>query len=241
MTHRPLVSVIMPVRNGERFLREAIRSILDQDYPSLELIVVDGQSTDGTASVAQSFENVRYIYQSDRLGIGHAKNLGIAAAKGSFLSFISHDDLWPPHKLGVQIDYMIRHPDIQYSITRVKFFLEPGCSIPRGFRPELLQGDHVGKMPETLVARKALFDSIGGFKTDLTYIEDVEWFARADRRGMRMGIVQEVLLHKRIHDGNVSYDPSRIRSIKREILDIVKKSIEQGPPGRPKDDQGRRR
>ncbi|MBI4773745.1 MAG: glycosyltransferase [Deltaproteobacteria bacterium] len=239
--NRPLVSVIMPVRNGERFLREAIESILGQDYPSLELIVVDGQSTDGTGSVVQSFGKIRYIRQEGRLGIGHAKNLGIAAAKGEFLSFISHDDLWPPHKLRTQIDYMVHHPDVQYSLTRVKFFLEPGCSVPRGFRPELLKDDYVGKMPETLVARKSLFDSIGGFNTELTYIEDVEWFARVARSQIPMGIVQEVLLHKRIHDGNASYDPSKMRDIKREIVQIVKKSIEHGRTRHTRDDEKQRR
>jgi len=79
---RPLVSVILPVKNGERFLAQAINSVLDQDYHPLEIVVVDGQSTDGSAAIAQSFDLVRYVCQQGELGLGRARNLGIEAARG---------------------------------------------------------------------------------------------------------------------------------------------------------------
>ena len=233
-TNKPLVSVIMPVKNGEHFLKASITSIFEQDYPFLELIVVDGQSTDRTAQIANAFKDVRYLYQEDNPGIGPAKNLGIAEAKGGFIAFISHDDLWPAHKLSMQMDYMTRHPEIQYTITRVKFFLEPGCQIPWGFKKELLEGDYVGKMPETLVARTSLFDAIGGFNTDLSYMEDIDWFHRADRRRVPMAVIQEVLLHKRIHDTNVSYDTSKIRKTTSEIFSSLRSSVARHRAGRPR-------
>jgi glycosyltransferase involved in cell wall biosynthesis len=223
----PLVSVIMPVKNGEPFLRQAIASILQQEYPSLELIVVDGQSTDATAQIVQSFCQVRYIFQEVDPGIPHAKNLGIRAAKGEFVAFASHDDLWHPSKLRNQIDYMTRRPEIQYTITRVRFFKDPDCPIPAGFRKEFLEGDHIGKMPETLVARKALFDSIGEFDTRFHYMEDIDWFNRASLMKIPMAVVEQTLLFKRVHGANTSYNAARIETINREILQILRLSVDR--------------
>lgn len=227
---KPLVSVIMPVKNGERFISECLNSIISQDYPSIEIIVVDGQSTDRTDQIVKSFNNVQYIYQEKDPGIPFAKNLGLSMAKGEFVAFISHDDIWPSHKLSTQIDYMIRNK-VQYTITRVKYFLEPGSFIRPGFNKQLLSGDFVGKMPETLVAYKSLFDSIGVFSTELSYMEDIDWFNRADQNNIPMAVIEEVLLHKRVHDDNVSYNPSKISRINREILGLLKKSIDRNPAG----------
>jgi glycosyltransferase involved in cell wall biosynthesis len=226
---KSLVSVIIPVKNGERFLGECISSIVNQDYSPIEIIVVDGQSTDATAQIAKSYKEVNYIYQETNPGIPYAKNLGLSIAKGEFVAFISHDDIWPAHKLSTQIEYMIRN-QLQYTITRVRFFLEPGAAILPGFNKELLNGDYVAKMPESLVAYKSLFDSIGVFSTELTYMEDIDWFNRADLIKTPMAVIEEVLLYKRIHDTNVSYNPSKIMRINREILGLLKKSIDRNPP-----------
>jgi glycosyltransferase involved in cell wall biosynthesis len=97
--NKPLVIIIIPVKNSERFLASAIKSVLEQDYRPIEIIVVGGQSTDGTAQIAKSFKGVRYIYQSGDPGLAHARNLGINLAKGEFIAIISHDDQWAPNKV----------------------------------------------------------------------------------------------------------------------------------------------
>lgn len=224
---KPLVSVIIPVKNGEDFLSDAINSILNQDYPSVEIIIIDGQSTDDTAQIAKSFKQIRYVYQHQQPGIPYAKNLGIEMANGEFISFSSHDDLWLAHKLSAQMNYMINNPHIQYTITMVKFFLEKGCSIPLRFNEKLLKGDYIGKMPETLVAHKSLFDKIGVYNTDFNYMEDIDWFNRAELNNIPSAVIDEVLIYKRIHSANVSYDSTKTPKINREILGLLKKSIER--------------
>ena len=219
--NQPLVSVIIPVKDGERFLAQAVNSVLGQDYEPLEIIIVDGQSVDKTAEIAKSFEAVRYISQVDR-GIADAWNVGIDAASGEFVAFLSHDDLWTPDKLSVQVNYMHSHPEFQYTITMVRFFLEPGYDIPPGFRKELLEGYHVGRIMETLVAHKAVFDGIGGFNPDLSSAEDVDWFARANDKNIPMAIIPAVLLHKRVHDTNLSMN---IPTNNRDLLKALQKSI----------------
>ncbi len=200
---KPLVSAIIAVRNGERFLASAIKSILKQDYRPIEIIVVDGQSEDRTVQIAKSFTKVLCIRQVNK-GVADAYNIGINAAKGEFVAFLSHDDLWTPDKLIVQVTYLIEHPNIQYTIAKVKFFLEADQHNPPGFREELLENEHVGRVMETLVVRKSLFDVISNFRIDLTTAEDVDWFARANDQGVSMAVIHKVLLHKRVHDKNIS-------------------------------------
>jgi glycosyltransferase involved in cell wall biosynthesis len=219
----PLVSVIIAVKNGERFLASAINSVLEQDYRPIEMIVVDGQSTDKTAQIAQSFAQVRYIQQVNK-GVSDAYNVGIDAAKGELVAFLSHDDQWTPDKLSAQVNYLIDHPKIQYTIAKVKFFLEPGHSPPSGFRKELLENCHIGRIMETLVVRKSLFDVIGKFRTDLTTAEDVDWYARANDQGIPMSIIPKVLLHKRVHDTNLSlYTLENNRNLLKALRQSIKR------------------
>lgn len=223
MQNEPLVSVIIAVKNGERFLASAINSVLEQDYRPFEIIVVDGQSVDNTAKIAKSFKAVHYMYQVNK-GVADAYNIGIEAARGESIAFLSHDDVWTPDKLSIQVNYMVNHLEIQYTIARVKFFLEPGCPIPPGFRQELLENDHVGRIMETLVARKPLFDVIGKFDPDLTISEDVDWFARASDANVPMAVIPKVLLLKRVHDANLSLNAWLGH---QDLLKALKKSIER--------------
>ncbi|HEX7586895.1 MAG TPA: glycosyltransferase [Anaerolineae bacterium] len=224
---KPLVTIIIPVKNGERYLTAAIQSVLDQDYSPFELIVVDGQSNDRTAQIAKSFPRVHYLSQSGDPGIAAARNLGIAAAEGELIAFISHDDLWAKNKLSVQVEHMLAHPEIMYTITRVKFFLEPGCVCPPGFREELLEGDHVGVMPETLVARKSLFDQIGGFNPEFVIGEDNDWFVRAKDKHVPSAVIPRALTYKRIHDSNISFARINAETLDRDMLKIAKQSIDR--------------
>jgi glycosyltransferase involved in cell wall biosynthesis len=221
------VSVIIPVKNGERFLGAAINSVLAQSRPPFEIIVIDGQSTDATAGIARSFSHLRYFYQSGFASIAHARNLGIAEARGGLIAFISHDDLWDAYKLKVQVEYLETHPEIQYVISRVKFFIEPGCDLPPGFRRELLASTPAGPMPETLLARKSLFASLGGFNPELGLLEDNDWFSRARDNHIASAVIPEVLVHKRIHDANLSIRPSLAAMINRDMLRVAKNSIER--------------
>ena len=216
----PLASVVIAVRNGERFLADALQSVLAQGYKPVEIIVVDGQSTDRTADIAKSHDSVRYVLQEGQ-GIADAYNVGVASARGEFVSFLSHDDLWTPGKLSEQIAYMEEHPEIGYTVARLRFFLEPGCDVPAGFRPELLIGDHVGRVMETLVARRDVFDTVGGFDTTLHIANDVDWFARANDKGIRIAVLPQVLLHKRVHKTNLSVS-SPVNT--RELLQALRNS-----------------
>ncbi|MBI4749066.1 MAG: glycosyltransferase [Acidobacteria bacterium] len=218
----PPVSVIVAVRNGERFLEQALQSIRKQTLDPFEILVIDGRSTDRTADIARSFSQVRYHLQAGK-GIGDAYNCGIQLARGELIAFLSHDDLWTPDKLETQVTFMVDHPEVDFSLTHMRFFLEPGESPPPGFRKSWLVGDQVGQIMETLMVRPKVFAHVGLFDTALSTGEDLDWFARVSDLGLAKAVIPQVLLHKRIHSTNLSLtttenNQNMLAALRRSIL-----------------------
>lgn len=201
----PLVSVVLPVRNGERFVAEAVRSVLEQAWRPLELLVIEGGSTDGTRDVLAGFHapELRVLDQEGR-GIPGAWNQGIRSARGPVVAFLSSDDVWTPDKLARQVPLLLSQPDVLYTIARFRYFVAEGCDLPAGFNPALLGRDLVGRIMETLVARREAFEVVGMLDTAYSTAHDVDWYARANALCVPMRILDEVLLHKRVHDENAS-------------------------------------
>ena len=111
----PLVSIIIPVYNGSNFLKEAIESALNQTYKNIEVLVINDGSIDNnkTENICKFFNNkIRYFYKKNG-GVASALNLGIKAAKGSFFSWLSHDDLYAPNKIKSQIEFIKKNPNVK--------------------------------------------------------------------------------------------------------------------------------
>jgi len=219
----PLVSVIVPVYNGGRYLRAALESVFAQTYRAIEVIVVDDGSTDDSGTIAQSFPEVRYIHQTNQ-GVAAARNNGIEAARGEFFAFLDQDDLWTTDKLRVQVDYFLNHPDVGYTLTQQKFFLEPGATVPAWFRKELFDSVHTGWVLGTMLVRRTAFEQIGNFATGYSAANDSDWFFRAKAAEIPMEILPELLLLKRIHEAN---DSGRAKDILSELRKVVKSSLDR--------------
>ena len=216
-----LVSVIIPVHNGERYLADAIESVLAQTYRPIQLIVVDDGSDDGTAEIATSFREVRYIYQTNQ-GHAAAMNAGIRAVRGEFVAFLDADDLWTPNKLSVQINYLQKHPDVGCVIAKMQNFVEPGTGPPSRMTRDLALTEYAALQVGALVARRTVFEQIGGFDTTYEHAKDVDWFVRAREAGIVMAILPEILLHRRLHGSNRSYH-TQARTL--EFMRVLKSSI----------------
>lgn len=198
----PSVSVILPVYNSGRFLREAIESVLGQSHPHFELIVVDGGSTDDSREIAEGFGGRLRYFRTGRDNVSIAKNFGIMQARHGLVAFMSGDDLWERDKLEKQA----RVVAMGYSICvcRLRYFLHPGCKWPANFPERLREGDHAGYICETLFLRKEVFALVGFFNETLATAEDVDWYSRARQAGVTIIEIPEVLLRKRVHDRNIS-------------------------------------
>ena len=220
---QPLVSVIIPVYNGARFLRAALESVFAQTYPSFEVIVVDDGSSDDSGAIALNFPEVRYIRQENQ-GVAAARNHGIEAAQGEFFAFLDQDDVWTPEKLKLQIEHLLNNPELGYTLTHQQYFLEPGTPLPAWFRKELLTSVHTGWVLGTLVVRRTAFEQVGNFATGYSAANDSDWFFRAKAAEIPMAIVAELLLLKRIHEAN---DSGRAKEILSELLKVVKSSLDR--------------
>lgn len=204
--HPPIsgaISVILIAQNAERFLAQAIDSVRCQRLLPTEILLVLGQSTDGTDDVAKRFSDVVQIRQSGR-GIADAWNTGIVHSRGELLAFLSSDDLWTEDKLEVQVGRMRTEPALAYTVAHFRYMLEPGHPWPRGLRPDLANRTLIGRIMETLIARREVFERLGGFDCSLSTAEDVDFFLRAQEAQLAMAVLPELLLHKRLHDSNAS-------------------------------------
>lgn len=199
----PRVSVVLAVRDGERFLREAIDGVLAQDVGCPELIVVDDGSTDGTRRLAEGRRGVIYVRRR-HAGIAAARNHGVGLAAGDLIAFMSHDDLWEARKLRLQIERLDGDPGLDLVVTRMRYFLEPGCAVPPGFRRACFEREQEGWVPETMLVRRTAFARVGHFDPAYVVGEDTDWFARARDAGLRSACLPEVLVLKRVHDRNAS-------------------------------------
>jgi len=200
---KPYVSVIVPVYNGVKFIAEAIESICAQNYHPLEIIIVDDGSTDDTSNIVQSYKNIRYIYQPNQ-GVAAARNTGIKNSSGELIAFLDADDCWTPNKLNIQVDCLLRHPHVGYTLGMQRNFLESGTARPFWLKEEHLLRDHIGFLP-TLLIRKQIFQTVGLFNLDYRISSDVEWFSRVVDASIPRIVVSELVLYRRIHNSNLGY------------------------------------
>lgn len=223
------VSVILPVYNGERFVTQAIESVLAQTYKNFELIIVDDGSTDRTVDRIKPYlrePNVRYIKQRNR-GLASARNTGIKSAKGRYLAFLDHDDLYTPDKLEIQVAYLTAHPEFALVHGNLDFIDETGheyiLPVPyitdaSGECFERLFLCNAVSVPAVLV-RKEYVDRIGRFDESLRYAEDYDlWLRLAYFHSF--GHIERVFASVRKHSANMSRN-----SIKHNayVLKVLKK------------------
>lgn len=200
----PAVSVVIPAHQAERFVAEAIESVLAQDLPAAEVVVVDDGSTDRTAAIVASFgDPVRLVRHPENRGEAAARNTGLAAVRGELIAMHDADDRMLPHRLRVQVDHLVAGGPGQ------------GCVIGRtlGFDPEGRPlppwaggsgGDSEPFGNSLVLAWRTTYDRVGGYDESFVTGTDVDWLIRVKAAGLAVGLLDEVLTERRIHDANLS-------------------------------------
>jgi glycosyltransferase involved in cell wall biosynthesis len=197
----PLISTIIPVFNGERFLAEAVESAARQVPSPIELIVVDDGSTDGTARVCQNLgERIRYVFQ-ENAGPSAARNRGLAMARGDFITFLDADDLWPEEKFELQLARFRQEPSLEAVLGYSRLFAETRNGSPG--RPLDDEPRFMYQLGSGFYRRKA-FERVGVFDPGLRFSEDVDWFLRAREADCPMVVLQAVTVLYRQHGENMT-------------------------------------
>jgi glycosyltransferase involved in cell wall biosynthesis len=224
----PLVSVVLPVFNGERFLAAAIESVLAQTHEPLELLVVNDGSTDASGTIARSFARVRYLEQQNA-GVAAARNAGVATSSGEFVAFIDQDDVWLPGKISAQLAVMVADPSIDWCVACQRRFLDPSASRPAWIPAELLDAPVTGPDPSTVFVRRSAFDRVGMYDASYCLASDVDWAFRASEAGLRQAVVEEALVLRRVHDANNSrFVQSNHAEIRRIAMASIRRRREAG-------------
>ncbi len=199
---KPLVSVIIPVFNGERVIKDAVENILSQNYPPLELIIVDDGSTDKTEEIILQLPyDIRYFKQ-ENIGPASARNRGIRDASGEFIAFLDVDDLWPDNNLNFLIDELLRDPEIE---------VIHGYAQLMENNPESNNYEYIGNPKDSFryyigagVYRKSVFTKVGLFDNTLVFGEDHDWFNRAMESNTKIKRLDAFTLLVRRHSQNMT-------------------------------------
>jgi glycosyltransferase involved in cell wall biosynthesis len=200
-----LVSVIMVVRNGARYIGAALDSVFAQTRPVHEVVVVDGHSTDQTEAIVRAHAGVRWIEQPGQ-GLADARNAGAREATGNWIAFLDHDDLWLPDKLERQFTALQDCPEATYVMGWLEFFADPADpqdAAAAHFNAKRIGTPRAGPTPGTVLVRRDTFEHVGPFDDRYTIGCDLEWIQRLRERETGVDC-RDVVLRKRLHGRNLS-------------------------------------
>jgi glycosyltransferase involved in cell wall biosynthesis len=221
-----LISCIVPVFNGERYLGEALDSILGQTYRPLQVVVVDDGSTDGTAAVAAGYGRQVTYFSQPNSGPAAARNLGLSVAQGQFVAFLDADNVWHLEKLSRQMARFAAHPELDYCVTYVQNFWVPELSAEaERYRGHPRARPVPGYTTNALLARREQFATVGGFDPELRHGDDTDWFLRSAEHRATVELLPEVLVYRRLHYTNVSR--GQASDCRDEYLRLLKASLDR--------------
>ena len=227
---RPLVSVVIPVFNGARFIGDAVEAVVGQGYPSTEIIVVDDGSTDDTGAVVRALPHpVSYVAQPNA-GPAAARNRGIEAARGDVLAFLDVDDLWPAGTLEALVDELVDDPLLDLVQGHAQNMERDPASGAYEYR-----GSPTESFPYSItsaVYRRRAFERVGLFDATLRYGEDMDWFRRARELAIPMRRLERTTLLVRLHDDNMTRD---LTPVELGLFEVLRRAVGRKTGGPPKD------
>jgi glycosyltransferase involved in cell wall biosynthesis len=239
----PTVSVLMPCYNAEPYIADAIGSVLQQDYPgTVELIIVDDGSTDGSVAIASGFPGVRVLAQQNQ-GPAAARNRALSHAGGELIAFVDADDQWLPGALRARVEHLAQHPDIGVVFADFMRWTPEGGTAAESvveLPAAVMAAAHSGWLyPEilldpivhiiTAVVRREVFDKVGVFDSALRIGEDYDLLIRMSQH-YRFGWLQRPAARYRVHPGSTTKVP-RTQNIGYDVIQRAIRTYGTASPG----------
>ena len=207
MDEQASVSVVVPAWNAERFLGEAVASVLAQTHPISEIILVNDGSTDATGAVcdelARAHPVIRVVPQENG-GPGKARDVGIAASSHPLIALLDADDLWRAEKIALQVAMLHSRPELDAVFAIAQNWFD---GVPERGPTNAM----AGYVPSCILFRRSVLETVGGFDCPDPLSDWVPWFLRL-KAASPIGVVEETLVRRRVHDANRGLQHADARS-----------------------------
>ena len=217
----PLITVIIPVFNREKFISKVVSNVFSQNYPAVELIIVDDGSTDQTQKViAEIPHDIRYFHQPNE-GPASARNRGIRDASGEFIAFLDSDDLWPENNLWLLVKEFEQKPELEIVRGYAQLFriTEDGrLEYTGNFKESFC--DYIGAG----LYRRNVFTKVGLFDPEMRFGEDADWYNRAREKDVRILRTEAITLLVQRHGDNMTEGKNMVEL---NALKVFKKMIDR--------------
>lgn len=226
MPSQESISVIIPVYNAEKYLADAVESVLQQTVQPAEIILVDDGSTDSSVEVAEKFIPHVILIRQKNKGISGARNTGIRHSKGDILAFIDNDDIWPPDHIEKLSALLQERKELHMAFGYVQQFISGDVKSTSGRIPE---GQEImrGYVAGASLTKKEVFEDVGLFDENLILAEYVDWFARAKEAGYLHDITEHIVLKRRIHTHNIGIQKrAHIHDYTKVLMASIKRKRE---------------
>ncbi len=223
LASEPLVSIVTPCLNAAPFLEAAIQSVLSQDYPAIEYIVMDGGSSDGSVDILKRYDaRIDWVSQKDA-GTADAINKGFERAQGEVFAYLNADDLLKPGAVRTAVAALVAHPEAAGVYGAAEWIDEGGVYVAdypvRDFDPKLLETECFISQPASFVRRDA-FLHLGGLDPTLALTFDYDFWMRL-ARVYSMRRIPETLASSRMHSSNKSL--GRKREVFEETFRVMRR------------------
>jgi len=237
----PVISVLMPVYNAEKFLKEAIESILRQTFTSFEFIIINDGSTDSSLEIIEEFakrdSRIKYINRKNK-GLIESLNEGIEISQGKYIARMDSDDVSFPKRLEVQYEFLEQNSEYVVVGSRVILIDEDGdelCPMVNLFSNKDIDSAHINNLtngavivhPTAMIRRSSLV-KIGGYRHDYKNAEDIDVWLRLSELG-KVCNLDDVFLKYRQHFDSIGYScrESQLKSIKNAVNDArIRRGLE---------------
>ncbi|MBD3422271.1 MAG: glycosyltransferase [Chitinivibrionales bacterium] len=233
MRKRPLLSIVIPVYNGEAYIADCLASVCQQTVTDYEVIIVDDGSTDNSLDIIKKAALKKRIYRQRNKDVSAARNRGISHAMGEYIALLDHDDVWVPNKLERQIEALHTDRSVDLVFTDIVKFFPSGkesyggtkTEVARAITPanafEMLLQKNV-LMPSAVMFKKSSFYAAGGFDERFKTCGDYELWLRMASYGMHFHFIDAPLTRYRYHGENNCRRTARMH---RDRVKAVRKTF----------------
>jgi glycosyltransferase involved in cell wall biosynthesis len=222
------LSVVTPVYNGARFIRETIESIAKQSNQDYEHIVIDGLSTDGTMNIVSEYKRIKYVSERDR-GQSNAINKGFKLSEGDVLAWQNADDIYFPDAFEIVLNFFKENPSIDIVYGYYQLIGIDGkwvCDVyPMSWSAWMFAHGRFCPPQPTTFWRRAVLEKLGDIDEELHFCMDVDFYSRAVNRGFKVGRIDKMLGKFRIHEQSKTQNVENERKVHDEYKRVLSKNF----------------